>query len=191
MVSDNQAVWSTGPRCDTRRRLRCPWAEAGPGRASSRHAQPHVSTPGPTGVEGAGRTGGGTGGHWRASRRHTTSNRDLTATKRVGIARHEGPTRRRHATKGLHVVQTPHRRGYGGSSNASDGTHPSCVPRLDRACSWIRRTSVNPSRATIPSPPCSSCPARRTSAPRRCAEAACRMSRYAWRPEWTTRDARS
>ena len=45
--------------------LRCPWAAAGPGRTTSRRAEPHVSTPGPTGVEGA----GGTGGHGRVSRR--------------------------------------------------------------------------------------------------------------------------
>ena len=34
--------------------LRCRWAAAGPGRASSRRAKPHVSTPGTTGVEGTG-----------------------------------------------------------------------------------------------------------------------------------------
>ena len=37
----------------------CRWAAAGPGRASRRHAQPHVSRPGIAGVEDA----GGTGGH--------------------------------------------------------------------------------------------------------------------------------
>ena len=41
--------------------------------------------------------------------RHTTANRDLTATKRGGIALHGGPTRRRHAARRLRVVQTPHR----------------------------------------------------------------------------------
>ena len=40
-------------------------AAAGPGRASRRRAEPHTSTPGTAGVEGA----GGTGGHGRASRR--------------------------------------------------------------------------------------------------------------------------
>ena len=40
-------------------RLRCRWAVAGPGRASRRRAQPHISHEGPTGVEGA-------GGHERA-----------------------------------------------------------------------------------------------------------------------------
>ena len=36
----------------------CRWAAAGPGRASRRHAQPHVSRPGIAGVEDAGGTGG-------------------------------------------------------------------------------------------------------------------------------------
>ena len=40
-------------------------AAAGPGWASRRHAEPIISTPGSTCVEGA----GGTGGHGRASRR--------------------------------------------------------------------------------------------------------------------------
>ena len=40
--------------------LRWPWAEARPGRASKRRAETTNSTPGPTGVEGA----GGTGGAW-------------------------------------------------------------------------------------------------------------------------------
>ena len=44
--------------------LRCPWAVAGPGRASRRCTEQH-QRPHPTGVEGA----GGTGGHGRASRR--------------------------------------------------------------------------------------------------------------------------
>ena len=39
-------------------RLRCPWAAAGPGRASSRRAKPHASTPGATGVKGPGGIGG-------------------------------------------------------------------------------------------------------------------------------------
>ena len=83
-VSDKRPTWPTGPvggacgrrqghggiqapptRRERRARLRCPWAVAGPGRASSRRAEPIISTPGSTGVEGA----GGTGGHGRASRR--------------------------------------------------------------------------------------------------------------------------
>ena len=56
-------------RCGRRREnqrawLRCTWA-AGPGRATSRRAEPHVGTASTAGVEGA----GGTGGHGRASRR--------------------------------------------------------------------------------------------------------------------------
>ena len=46
-------------RRDQRRaRPRCRWAAAGPGRASRRRAEPIISTPGSTGVEGAGGTGG-------------------------------------------------------------------------------------------------------------------------------------
>ena len=54
-----------------RARLRCRWAAAGPGRASRRRAEPIISTPGSTGVEGA----GGTGGPGRASRSTTPSHR--------------------------------------------------------------------------------------------------------------------
>ena len=53
---------------DRRARLRCPWAVAGPGWTTRRCAQPHVSTPGPTGVEGTGGCGGpgcGARGRWR------------------------------------------------------------------------------------------------------------------------------
>ena len=45
-----------GHQRDRRARLRCRWAVAGTGRALSRHAEPHASTPGATGVEGAGGT---------------------------------------------------------------------------------------------------------------------------------------
>ena len=44
------------------------WVAAGPGRASRRRTEPHISTPGTTGVEGAGGTGGpgrGAGGRRR------------------------------------------------------------------------------------------------------------------------------
>ena len=37
---------------------RCRWAAAGPGRTTSQRTEPHASTPGPTGMEGAGGTGG-------------------------------------------------------------------------------------------------------------------------------------
>ena len=46
---------------------RCPRV-AGPGRTTRRRTEPHASTPGPTGVEGAGGTGGicrSAGGRWR------------------------------------------------------------------------------------------------------------------------------
>ena len=46
-----------GRRRDRRAWLRCPWA-AGPGRTTSQRTEPHASTPGPTGMEGAGGTGG-------------------------------------------------------------------------------------------------------------------------------------
>ena len=48
-----------------RTQMRYPWAAAGPGRTTSRRTEPHVSTPGPTGVEGAGGTCRGAGGRRR------------------------------------------------------------------------------------------------------------------------------
>ena len=51
---------------------RRPWAVAGPGRASSRRVQPHISDTGAAGVEGA----GGTGGYGRASRRGAERSED-------------------------------------------------------------------------------------------------------------------
>ena len=44
---------------------------------------------------------------WSALWAPHPSNHDPTATKRGGIALHEGPTRQRHASDRLHVVQTP------------------------------------------------------------------------------------
>ena len=49
-------------------RLEADAGPAGPGRASRRHAEPHASTPSPTGAEGTGGTGGpgcGARGRWR------------------------------------------------------------------------------------------------------------------------------
>ena len=57
--------WCGGLRRDRRARLQCPWAAAGPGRTTSRRTEPHVSTPGPTGVEGAGGSCRGAGGRRR------------------------------------------------------------------------------------------------------------------------------
>ena len=56
------------PRRDRRAWLRCPWAVAGPGRIARQRAKPDLSTPGPTGVEGAEGSGGpgrGARGRWR------------------------------------------------------------------------------------------------------------------------------
>ena len=53
-----------GRRRDRRAWLRCPWA-AGPGRTTSQRTEPHASTPGPTGMEGAGGICRGAGGRWR------------------------------------------------------------------------------------------------------------------------------
>ena len=54
-------------RCEGRRRdlPRCRWAAAGPSRASRRPTEPPISTPGTTGVEGAGGTCRGAGGRRR------------------------------------------------------------------------------------------------------------------------------
>ena len=54
-------------RCEGRRRdlPRCRWAAAGPSRASRRPTEPPISTPGTTGVEGAGRICRGAGGRRR------------------------------------------------------------------------------------------------------------------------------
>ena len=60
-------VGGVRPGCGGGAWPRCPWAVAGPGRASRRRAAP-ISTPGTTGVEGAGGSGGpgcGAGGRWR------------------------------------------------------------------------------------------------------------------------------
>ena len=80
----NLSIWRQPIRMRSRRRhrwtilegnalgrawLRCPWAAAGPGRASSQHTEPCISTAGAAGVEGA----GGSGGHGRASRSTTPS----------------------------------------------------------------------------------------------------------------------
>ena len=68
-----------GRRRVRRARLRCPWAAAGPGRTTSRRAKPHASTPGLTGVEGAGGTGGpgcGARGQQGLARQHTDTPTD-------------------------------------------------------------------------------------------------------------------
>ena len=59
-----QTAGTGRPRCGARGR--------GPGRATSRRAEPHVGTASTAGVEGA----GGTGGHGRASRRGAERSED-------------------------------------------------------------------------------------------------------------------
>ena len=59
--------WYGGRRRVWRAWLRCPWAVAGPGGASSRRISAH-QRPGPTGVEGVGEPGGpgcGARGRWQ------------------------------------------------------------------------------------------------------------------------------
>ena len=67
---------------------RCRWAAAGPGRASRRCAAP-ISTPGPTGLEGAGVSGGpgcGAGG-WRQGQGGPRDRPLRAAGSRVAISR--------------------------------------------------------------------------------------------------------
>ena len=92
--------WCGGSRRDRRARLRYPWAAAGPGRTTSRRTEPHVSTPGPTGVEGA----GGSGGHGRASRSTTPSRRLACGDLAGGRARRRPEHQRSH--KQQHTART-------------------------------------------------------------------------------------
>ena len=61
-LSVGSRMWEVTTGCEScgmeGARLRCPWAAARPGRTTSRRAKPHVSTPDPTGVKGAGGTEG-------------------------------------------------------------------------------------------------------------------------------------
>ena len=93
--------WHGGRRRDRRARLRCPRV-AGPGRTTRRRTKPHASTPGPTGMEGAGGMEGqaavpvGGGGAWpgfEATRRAKLAAR--TARGRAaahGHTKQPGPT---------------------------------------------------------------------------------------------------
>ena len=47
-----------GRRRDRRAKLQCPWAAAGTGQTTSQRTKPPISTPGPTGMKGAGGAGG-------------------------------------------------------------------------------------------------------------------------------------
>ena len=83
-----------------RTRLRCRWAAAGPGRASTQRTKPHVSTPSAAGVEGA----GGSGGHGRASRSTTPSRRLACGDLAGGRARRRPEHQRSH--KQQHTART-------------------------------------------------------------------------------------
>ena len=91
-------------------RLRCPWAAAGPERASSRRAKPHASTPGPTGVEGAGGIGGpGCGARGRRRGQGGPRDRSLRAAgSRVAISRAGRRPRAHHAARPVNAYKNAH-----------------------------------------------------------------------------------
>ena len=70
-------------RCEGRRRdlPRCRWAAAGPSRASRRPTEPPISTPGTTGVEGAGGICRGARGRRRGLAAVPTGSNDTTASQ--------------------------------------------------------------------------------------------------------------
>ena len=79
------------PRRDRRAWLRCSWALAGPGRIARQRAKPNLSTPGPTGVEGAGGTCRGAGGR----RRGLAGHRDDAPNQKTATWHHWCGGRRR------------------------------------------------------------------------------------------------
>ena len=127
LVTATQAtpVWRvpTGPEgCGAR--LRCPWAAAGPGRASRRRTQPHTATQAPPvwrvpEGQAAGPVGGG--GAWpgfEATRRAKLAARTARGraaahghTKQPGLARHTkqpGPSTRAHTPSRRNKTARPH-----------------------------------------------------------------------------------
>ena len=90
-----------------RTRLQRPWAAAGPGRASSRRAKPHASTPGPTGVKGPGGIGGpGCGARGRRRGQGGPRDRSLRAAgSRVAISRAGRRPRAHQAARPKHGKQ--------------------------------------------------------------------------------------
>ena len=85
---------------------------------------------------------------------HTTPNRDFIATSRGGIALHKPPTRRRHAARGLRVVQNPQR------SPRQSRLHPSQCRRLHTPSATptpstpsMRSSSTPPPTPSVPSTP--------------------------------------
>ena len=112
-----------GPGCGTRG-LRCPWAAAGPGRASRRRTQPHTATQAPPvwrvpEGQAAGPVGGG--GAWpgfEATRRAKLAARTARGraaahghTKQPGLARHTkqpGPSTRARTPSRHNKTARPH-----------------------------------------------------------------------------------
>ena len=99
-------------------RLRCPWAVAGPGRASSRRAKLHNSTPAPLvwrapeGPEGTGELqnagpGRGAGGRWQGQ--GGPRDRSLRAAgSRVAISRAGRRPRAHHAARPVNAYKNAH-----------------------------------------------------------------------------------
>ena len=103
-VSDNQATWPTGPGCGARGPFRahvnpmtCTWAAPPTCRSRGLRAHQRVNAH----VQGL------------ACEQHTMPGAVVPKARAQapsiggGIALHEAPTRRRHASRGLHVVQNP------------------------------------------------------------------------------------
>ena len=103
--------WCGGRRRDRRAILQCPWAAAGPGRTTSRRTEPHVSTPGPTGVEGAGGSCRGAGGRrrdlprcrWAAAGPGQASSRRTSTRQHTKPHRCGGRRRVRRARAGFEI----------------------------------------------------------------------------------------
>mgnify|MGYP003088433385 CR=1 FL=1 len=113
-------------RCGGRRRdlPRCRWAVAGPGRASRRRTEPHVSRPGAAGVEGA----GGSGGHGRASRSTTPSRRLACGDLAGGRARRRPEHQRCHNETRPRPVSRPRPR------HAHAAPFTTAPPAIRRSC---------------------------------------------------------
>ena len=94
-----------GRRRDRRAWLRRPWAVAGPGRIARQRAKPDLSTPGPTGVEGAGGPGCGARGRWRDLARH----RDDAPNQKTATRHHWCGGRRRDLPRCRWAVAGPGR----------------------------------------------------------------------------------
>ena len=112
-----------------RARLRCPWATAGPGRASRRRAEPPISSPGSTGVEGAGGMEGqaavpvGGGGAWPGF--EPTLRAKLAARTARGRAAAHGHTKQPGPTR--QTTQRPEH--PWGNKQHHKGTHNETRPR--------------------------------------------------------------